>query len=398
MKRVLLAVMLCFLVLFTGSAYAMETVEVSVDGKSVSFSDQAAIFDNNKDQVLIPLRAICEALGAQVEWDAGAQKALVTFMNKKVEITINSNRGTLNGKEFALSADAVIMNGRTMVPLDFMQKALGSKATWNADTKSVTILDRNVKIKMASTIGPIDAGIVGTLAEEFEKRTGINVEFLGAGTGKALEMAKSGDYDLVMVHAKALEEAFVAEGYGTKRIPVMYNDFVLMGPASDPAGIRGMSYAEALKAIMEKGAKFISRADMSGTHVKEMELWAAAGLDPKGDWYVAWEGGSKGNNATLKYTDEQQAYTLIDRATYLALKNNISIIPLVEGEEDMLNFISIIPVNPDKFPQVNAKLAQDFVEFITSDEGQIIIRDFKKDIYGESLFFPNSEGWRTENN
>ncbi|HOQ09002.1 MAG TPA: stalk domain-containing protein [Syntrophomonadaceae bacterium] len=397
MKRVLLAVMLCFLVLFTGSAYAMETVEVSVDGKSVSFSDQAAIFDNNKDQVLIPLRAICEALGAQVEWDAGAQKALVTFMNKKVEITINSNRGTLNGKEFALSADAVIMNGRTMVPLDFMQKALGSKATWNADTKSVTILDRNVKIKMASTIGPIDAGIVGTLAEEFEKRTGINVEFLGAGTGKALEMAKSGDYDLVMVHAKALEEAFVAEGYGTKRIPVMYNDFVLMGPASDPAGIKGMTYAEALKAIMDKGAKFISRADQSGTHVKEMELWEAAGLEPKGDWYVAWEGGSKGNSATLKYTNEQQAYTLIDRATYLALKNEISIVPLVEGEEDMLNFISVIPVNPDKFPQVNAKLAQDFIDFMTSDEGQIIIRDFKKDLYGEPMFFPNAEGWQGKN-
>ncbi len=397
MKRVLLAVMLCFLVLFTGSAYAMETVEVSVDGKSVSFSDQAAIFDNNKDQVLIPLRAICEALGAQVEWDAGAQKALVTFMNKKVEITINSNRGTLNGKEFALSADAVIMNGRTMVPLDFMQKALGSKATWNADTKSVTILDRNVKIKMASTIGPIDAGIVGTLAEEFEKRTGINVEFLGAGTGKALEMAKSGDYDLVMVHAKALEEAFVAEGYGTKRIPVMYNDFVLMGPASDPAGIKGMTYAEALKAIMDKGAKFISRADQSGTHVKEMELWEAAGLEPKGDWYVAWEGGSKGNSATLKYTNEQQAYTLIDRATYLALKNEISIVTLVEGEEDMLNFISVIPVNPDKFPQVNAKLAQDFIDFMTSDEGQIIIRDFKKDLYGEPMFFPNAEGWQGKN-
>jgi len=375
----------------------METVEVSVDGKSVSFSDQAAIFDNNKDQVLIPLRAICEALGAQVEWDAGAQKALVTFMNKKVEITINSNRGTLNGKEFALSADAVIMNGRTMVPLDFMQKALGSKATWNADTKSVTILDRNVKIKMASTIGPIDAGIVGTLAEEFEKRTGINVEFLGAGTGKALEMAKSGDYDLVMVHAKALEEAFVAEGYGTKRIPVMYNDFVLMGPASDPAGIKGMTYAEALKAIMDKGAKFISRADQSGTHVKEMELWEAAGLEPKGDWYVAWEGGSKGNSATLKYTNEQQAYTLIDRATYLALKNEISIVPLVEGEEDMLNFISVIPVNPDKFPQVNAKLAQDFIDFMTSDEGQIIIRDFKRDLYGEPMFFPNAEGWQGKN-
>lgn len=377
---------------------AMEPVAISVDGKPVSFTDQTAVFDSGKELVLIPLRPVCEALGAQVEWDASAQKALVTFMNKNVKMTINSSRGTVNGKEFVLSADAVVMNGHLMVPLDFMQKALGSKTIWNAETKSVTILDRNAKLKIASTIGPIDAGIVGTLAEEFEKRSEVNVEYLGAGTGKALEMSKSGDYDLVLVHAKALEEAFVAEGYGTKRIPVMYNDFVLMGPASDPAGIRGMSYAEALKAIMEKGAKFISRADMSGTHVKEMELWAAAGLDPKGDWYVAWEGGSKGNNATLKYTDEQQAYTLIDRATYLALKNNISIIPLVEGEEDMLNFISIIPVNPDKFPQVNAKLAQDFVEFITSDEGQIIIRDFKKDIYGESLFFPNSEGWRTENN
>jgi len=112
---------------------------------------------------------------------------------------------------------------------------------------------------------------------------------------------------------------------------------------------------------------------------------------------VAWEGGSKGNSATLKYTNEQQAYTLIDRATYLALKNEISIVPLVEGEEDMLNFISVIPVNPDKFPQVNAKLAQDFIDFMTSDEGQIIIRDFKKDLYGEPMFFPNAEGWQGKN-
>lgn len=375
----------------------MEPVAVSVDGKPISFADQTAVLDSGKDLVLIPLRPVCEALGAQVEWDASTLKAFVTLMNKNVEIPINSSRGNVNGQEFVLSADAVVMNGHIMVPLDFMQKALGSKATWDADTKSVAILDRNVKIKMASTIGPIDAGIVGALAEEFEKKSGVNVEYLGAGTGKALEMSKSGDYDLVLVHAKELEEAFVAEGYGTERIPVMYNDFVLMGPAGDPAGIKGMTYADALRTIIDKGAKFISRSDMSGTHVKEMELWAAAGLDPKGDWYVAWEGGSQGNKATLKYTDQQNAYTLIDRATYLELKNEISIVPLVEGEEDMLNFISVIPVNPDKFPQVNAKLAQDFIDFMTSDEGQIIIRDFKKDLYGEPMFFPNAEGWQGKN-
>jgi len=382
----------------TGNSYVMEPVTVSVDGKPVSFSGQGAVFDSGRDLVLIPLRPVCDALGAQVEWDEPAQIASVTFMNKNVEISLNSSRGTVNGKEFELSADAVVMNGDIMVPLDFMQKALGSKATWNAGAKSVAIEDRNLKIKMASTIGPIDAGIVGALIQAFEKKSGIEVEYLKAGTGKALEMAKSGNFDLALVHAEALEEAFVAQGYGTKRIPVMYNDFIIMGPASDPAGIKGMPYAEALKAIMEKKARFRSRAYMSGTQVKEMELWGAAGLEPQGDWYVAWEGGTQGNRATLKYTDQQQAYTLIDRATYLALKNELSIVSLVEGEEDMLNFISIIPVNPDKFPQVNAKLAQEFVDFITSDEGQIIIRDFKRDIYGEPLFFPNAEGWRAKNN
>lgn len=392
MKRILL-VMLCFLML-TGSAYAMEPVSVSVDNNPISFTDQAAIFDSEENLVLIPLRAVCEELGATVGWDASAQKALVTFMNKKLEIPLNSSLGTVNGKEVLLSSKTISMNGRTMVPVDFMQQALGSKAAWNADNKSVSISDRNVKLKMASTIGPIDAGIVGTLAEEFEKKSGVNVEYLGAGTGKAIEMSKGGDFDLVLVHAKSLEEQFIADGYGTNRIPVMYNDYVIIGPANDPAGIKGMPFADALKAIMESQATFISRADKSGTNVKEIELWEAAGLKPEGDWYIAWEGGPQGNTATLKYTNEQQAYTLIDRATYLSLKNDISIIPLVEGEESLLNFISVIPVNSEKFPQVNASLATDFIKFMTSEEGQIIIRDFKKDFYGEPMFFPNSEEWK----
>lgn len=247
------------------------------------------------------------------------------------------------------------------------------------------------QVLLASTIGPIDAGIVAALEESFEKKTGIKVRHVGAGTGAALKMAESGNFDLVMVHAKALEEKFVADGFGTKRIDLMYNDFVIIGPESDPAQIKGLkTSAEALKKIMDSKALFITRGDNSGTHVAEMDLWKAAGLKPAGDWYKKYEKGSEGNVKTLKYTDEQKGYTVIDRATYLTVKNDIKLKVLVEKEESLINYISFIPVNPAKFPQVKDKLAMQFVEFCTSTEGQTIIRDFGKDKYGEPLFYPNS--------
>ncbi|NPV73970.1 MAG: solute-binding protein [Pelotomaculum sp.] len=246
------------------------------------------------------------------------------------------------------------------------------------------------QILLASTIGPIDAGIVSALEDSFEKKTGIRVRHVGAGTGAALKMAESGNFDLVMAHAKALEEKFVADGFGTRRIDLMYNDFVIMGPESDPAGIKGLKAYEALKRIMESKSLFISRGDNSGTHVAEKELWQAAGLKPAGDWYRVYEKGAEGNAKTLKYADEQKAYTFIDRATYLTMKNDISLKVLVEKDESLLNFISLIPVNPQKFPGVKYKQAMQFVEFCTSKEGQTIIRDFGKDKYGEPLFFPNS--------
>lgn len=375
----------------------MDNVTVLVDNKTVKFTDQAAVYNSSEDQVLIPLRSVCETLGAEVTWDADQQKALVKFMNKTAEVPLNSNQITVNQKNITLDAKTVIMNNRLMVPVDFVSKALNSKVNWDKENKTISISDRNVKVKMASTIGPIDAGIVGTLAEKYEAKTGINVEFTGAGTAKAMEMSKSGDYDLVMVHAKVLEEQFVAEGFGTERIPVMYNDFIIMGPQNDPAGIKGMPLEDALKTIMDKQVMFISRGDKSGTHVKEEEVWEMAGLKPEGEWYIVWEGGPKGNSATLRYTNEQQAYTLIDRATYLSLKKEITLVPLVEGEEILLNFISVIPINPERFPQVNHKLAMDFINFMTSEEGQIIIRDFKQDVYGEPLFFPNSNEWKKLN-
>ena len=253
-------------------------------------------------------------------------------------------------------------------------------------------------ILMASTIGPIDAGIVSVLEDQFEKETGIRVRHVGAGTGAALKIAEQGNVDLVMVHAKSLEEKFIRDGFGTERIPLMYNDFVIVGPVNDPTGIKGLSVAtEALRKISETGAAFISRGDRSGTHVAEMELWAKAGIKPSGAWYKIYEKGAEGNVATLRYTDQQQAYTVMDRATYLSMKKEIKLVILVEKDEALLNYISLIPVNAKKFPRVNEKDVQTFVAWLTSPEkGQKIIRDFGKDKFGAPLFFPNSKEWVKE--
>ncbi len=251
-------------------------------------------------------------------------------------------------------------------------------------------------ILMVSTIGPVDSGIVAVLEDQFEKEMGIRVRHVGAGTGEALKISQNGNVDLVMVHAKALEEKFVKDGYGTERIPFMYNDFVIVGPASDPAGIKGMmSATDALKKIAEKSAPFVSRGDKSGTHVAEMDLWAKAGIKPSGAWYTVYEKGSEGNVATLKYTNEKGAYTVIDRATYLSLKDKIKLAVLVEKDEVLLNFISLIPVNPKKFPKVDYKDTMIFVQWLTApDKGQKIVKKFGVEKYGSPLFFPNSRDWK----
>ena len=247
------------------------------------------------------------------------------------------------------------------------------------------------QILLASTIGPIDSGIVDVLEAAFQKKTGIVVRHVGAGTGATLKLAEGGNFDVVMVHAKALEEKFVADGFGTKRYDVMYNDFVLLGPVDDPAKVKGeKNISVALKKIVDGKALFITRGDKSGTHLKELELWQAAAIKPQGDWYRVFAEGAAGNSKTLKYVDEQKGYTIMDRATYITMKKEIKLQVLVEKDPSMLNYISLIPVNSAKFPAVNSADAMKFVDWVTSEEGQKIIRDFGKDKYGEALFFVNS--------
>lgn len=252
-------------------------------------------------------------------------------------------------------------------------------------------------IRLSSTIGPVDAGIIPLLADNYKAKTGTEFVIEKAGTGATLEKAKTGNFDLVVVHARALEDRFIAEGYGQNRRDFMYNDFVILGPEGDPAGIKGMkSAAEALKKIAEAKAPFISRGDMSGTHVAEMKVWRAAGISPDAEmdeWYTVFSLGKLGNGPTTIFADKRGAYTLMDRATYLTRISGIKIVPLVEGDPILLNLIAAIEVSPKRFPKVNNAEAVKFVDWLCGDEAQTIIKDFKVSEYGEPLFFPNSDEW-----
>ena len=223
----------------------------------------------------------------------------------------------------------------------------------------------------------------------FQDKTGIRVNVVAVGTGQAIKNAMNGDGDVLLVHAKPAEEKFVADGFGVERFDVMYNDFVIVGPSSDPAGIRGMQDAKAaLKKIAGSKALFASRGDNSGTHKKEVALWKAAGIDPtgaSGTWYR--ETGS-GMGATLNTASGMSAYTLTDRGTWISFKNRGDLRILAEGDADLFNQYGVILVNPAKHPHVKADLGQAFIDWILSDAGQNAIAGYK--LEGQQLFFPNA--------
>jgi len=244
-------------------------------------------------------------------------------------------------------------------------------------------------IVVASTTSTQDSGLFGYILPLFKAKTGIDVKVVAQGTGQALDTGRRGDADVLFVHAKAQEEKFVTDGFGVKRYPVMYNDFVLIGPKSDPAGIKGMTdVAEALKAIKSKGAPFISRGDRSGTHIAELDLWKAAGIDigkEKGPWYKEI---GQGMGAALNTASAANAYVLADRGTWLSFKNRGDLDILVAGDKRLFNQYGVMLVNPEKHPYVKKALGQAFIDWLVSPEGQKAIADYK--INGQELFFPNA--------
>ena len=244
-------------------------------------------------------------------------------------------------------------------------------------------------ITVASTTSTEQSGLFGFLLPAFQKRTGIQVRVVALGTGQALDLARRGDADVVLVHAKSAEEKFLAEGYGVKRDPVMYNDFVLIGPKSDPAKIAGgKDILEALKKIQATQSPFVSRGDRSGTHLAELALWKDAGIEidkSKGPWY---RDTGQGMGPALNTASSLNAYILADRGTWLAFRNRGDLAILVEGDKRLFNQYGVMLVNPDKHPTVKKDLGQTFIDWLVSPEGQKLIADYKID--GEQLFFPNA--------
>ena len=242
------------------------------------------------------------------------------------------------------------------------------------------------RLRLATTTSTENSGLLAELLPPFQAKTGLKVDVIAVGTGQALRLGEAGDVDVVLVHARQLEDKFVADGYGVNRRDVMHNDFIIIGPASDPAGVRGMKdAAAALKRLADRKAVFVSRGDNSGTHVKEQSLWAAAGIRPSGRWYR--EAG-QGMGPVITMTNDLQCYTMADRGTYLSMKDKVQLPILVEGDPRLFNPYGIIAVNPDRFPHVAYFEAMQLIAWMTSVEGQRIIGDYQVD--GEVLFFPDA--------
>jgi tungstate transport system substrate-binding protein len=247
--------------------------------------------------------------------------------------------------------------------------------------------DRSIVV--ASTTSTQDSGLFGYLLPIFKAKTGIEVKVIAQGTGQALDTARRGDADVVFVHARAQEEKFLAEGFGVKRFDVMYNDFVLVGPKSDPAGVKGKDIETALKAIQARAAPFVSRGDRSGTHSAELALWKQAGIDisaGKGPWYREI---GQGMGAALNTAAAMNGYTLSDRGTWISFKNRGDLDIVVEGDKRLFNQYGVMLVNPEKYPGVKKELGQAFVDWLISPEGQGAIAGYRID--GQQLFFPDAE-------
>ncbi|PAB59981.1 tungsten ABC transporter substrate-binding protein [Anaeromicrobium sediminis] len=259
------------------------------------------------------------------------------------------------------------------------------------ETSAPAPVEEKASIILATTTSTENSGLLDNILPDFTEKAGIDVKVVAVGTGKALQMGRDGEADVLLVHAKSSEEKFVSEGHGVNRSDVMYNDFIIIGPKDDPAKLKEKCPNDvigALKNIMDSESKFVSRGDDSGTHKKEKKFWTEASVEPSGDWYVS---AGKGMGDVIQMTNELQGYTMSDRATYLSMKDKLDLEILVEGDSKLFNQYGVIPVNPDKNEKINKAGADEFVKWILSEETQKLIGEFGKEKFGQPLFIPNAK-------
>lgn len=277
------------------------------------------------------------------------------------------------------------------------QEELGTQESGQSaqeNTESQTAEDPQAKdaspIILSTTTSTENSGLLAYILPDFTEKTGIEVKVVAVGTGKALQMGRDGEADVLLVHAKPAEELFIEEGHGLERFDVMYNDFVIIGPQADPADLKSSSdkVAESFEKLYENQASFVSRGDDSGTHKKEKALWQTAGLEPQGDHYIS---AGKGMGDVIQMADELQAYTMSDRATYLAMSEGLDLKVLVEGDPVLFNQYGVMAVHPDKNEQINNEGAEIFIEWLLTSETQDMISGFGVEQYGQPLFIPNAE-------
>ena len=278
------------------------------------------------------------------------------------------------------------MEFRARTMLFTMVFALALSACASAASTTAPV---NPNIILATTTSTRDSGLLDVLVPMFEEQTGYTVQTIAVGTGEALKMGEEGNADVLLVHAPSSEVSFMEGGHGKDRFLVMHNDFIVVGPSEDPAKIQGLDPRAAFAAIHNAGVTFVSRADDSGTHKKELEFWKKAALDPAGQaWYL--ETG-QGMGASLTVASEKDAYILTDRATYLAIKDNLQLEILLEGDNSLLNVYHVITVNPEKWPKVNYAGALAFSNFLTDPAAQKVIGEFGLDEYDQPLFYPDAD-------
>lgn len=283
---------------------------------------------------------------------------------------------------------------KVMILLALILSACGGSAGDSSQETQFDISDfeGGGMLRLATTTSIENSGLLDQLLPEFEEHFEMEIQIIAVGTGQALQLGEDGNVDVLLVHAPSLEQAYMDDDHGIRREPVMYNDFVIVGPADDPAGVAGMDdAAEAFEAIAEAEATFVSRGDDSGTHTKEKALWEAADISTEGEWYVS---AGQGMGAVLQMAEELEAYTLTDRATYLALTlTGLELELLVEGDPDFFNPYHVIVVNPAKSENIAVEAAQAFTEWLISVETQEFIGQFGLDEFGSPLFIPDSEPW-----